>query len=119
MLELLLHVVTYFFLGAAPERPVWLRRLVQAFWGLASRICVLMIPTGAAWLNTPQHFSTRHVGSRGLPRRDLGTAATASLCVGPKEILLDELASLCVRRGQERCPRFTSDAPAGAIPSAR
>jgi hypothetical protein len=30
--ELLFSAVTQLFLGMVPERPVWLRRIVQAFW---------------------------------------------------------------------------------------
>jgi hypothetical protein len=32
--EFTVDVILNFFLGTAPERPVWLRRLVQAFWML-------------------------------------------------------------------------------------
>jgi hypothetical protein len=41
LIELLMNVVLTFFLGMTPERPLWLRRLVQALWILLALIMVI------------------------------------------------------------------------------
>jgi hypothetical protein len=41
--EFLLNALTQLFFGMAPERPVWLRRIVQACWVL------LLAIVGVAW----------------------------------------------------------------------
>lgn len=44
LVAMVLDALTQLFLGLAPDRPRWLRRLVQAFWVL---VLVLVI---AAWI---------------------------------------------------------------------
>jgi hypothetical protein len=37
----LLYALTTLFLGMAPERPLWLRRIVQAFWILLGALVLV------------------------------------------------------------------------------
>lgn len=45
-----MNVVTTVFLGMAPERPVWLRRMVQVFWALLAVLVVIAWAYGLAAL---------------------------------------------------------------------
>ena len=40
----------YFFVGAVPERPLWLRRLVQAFWAVVALLFVVGCVLGVVYL---------------------------------------------------------------------
>jgi hypothetical protein len=48
--ELFLNAVTTLFLGMAPERPLWVRRVVQAFWLLLAALVLLAWVFGLAVL---------------------------------------------------------------------
>lgn len=50
MLDLVLDAVMYFFIGAVPERPVSLRRLVQVFWGVITVLVVSACVFGVVYL---------------------------------------------------------------------
>ena len=50
VLELAFQVLMYFFVGAVPERPLWLRRLVQAFWAVVALLFVVGCVLGVVYL---------------------------------------------------------------------
>jgi hypothetical protein len=48
--EFLVNALAQLFFGMAPERPVWLRRIVQAFWILFAGLVVVAWGYGLAML---------------------------------------------------------------------
>jgi hypothetical protein len=48
--ELLVNALTTLFVGATPDRPPWLRRLVQAFWLLSAALIVVAWVAGVLLL---------------------------------------------------------------------
>jgi hypothetical protein len=48
--EFLFNALAQLFFGMAPERPVWLRRIVQAFWILFAGLVVVAWGYGLAML---------------------------------------------------------------------
>lgn len=48
--ELILEVLLQVFFGMAPERPIWLRRLVQALWLLLGLLVLVAAGFGLVYL---------------------------------------------------------------------